>query len=391
MVRVFENDKYQVTMKRILFVGSGVDNHLLRLIKYVKSYDIKNNIQIDLLDVWGNTATPCPEVDNFYIYKHYFPKILYRPKIIHETLHKIDIKFMLYQLKGNYDIVNIHYLTCFSYHAMPFFKNHSRYVLATPWGSDIYRICPKDKKKIKYILDMSNRISSPRVRFRYDIEKLFDICDEKFIDLAIGSETIDSILEYKESKDNAKESLGLGGCYVITCGYNRVTQQNHKRIIESIGSIGKDLPQNSILLFPFTYGGCPDNYKEELVQLLEKYNLKYRFIEKYLTNEKNSMLRYASDLFIHFQTTDANSATIHEHILAGTIVFNGEWLRYPTTESFGGTPYISFADESDLATKILKVIKGELRIEITEACKDFIASSSWKSRGKQWYDFFINL
>lgn len=55
-----------------------------------------------------------------------------------------------------------------------------------------------------------------------------------------------------------------------------------------------------------------------------------------------SKFRAITDIFIHAQTTDAISCAMIEHLFAGSIVINGEWLKY------------GILDENDISYEIFK-------------------------------------
>lgn len=378
-------------MVKILLIGSVSDSHLLRLIRNVKRYDSDNRITFDVFDIWGECNTDCQYICSLYYHKRHFPDRLYRIPKVGNLLRIFDCKLSFSQVKENYDLVNIHYVTDYSYYVWNKIKSVTKRTLISPWGSDIYRICNNEKKRIYRILHDADFISAPKIRFRDDIEKFFNIPDSKFLNLDFGSETIDAIIDFKEDKHQAKILFGHPDSYIITCGYNRIKEQNHKGIIESLGTIREYLPENHLVVFPFTYGYCTDNYKGELISLLDGYRLRYLFIDNFLTNEENAYLRYASDIFIHYQTTDANAGSVHEHILAGSTVLNGEWLRYTETESHGGTPYVSFKDKEDLSRKLVQVILGKISTDVTEGCREFIRSNAWSRRGREWFDYYTSL
>lgn len=375
-------------MKRILLVSSAIDNHILRLIRNVKMHDQGNVIEFDLLDIYGNNECSSPYVNNLYSKSRHFHNALYNVPVLSRIFNKCDAKWTVRDINEKYDLINIQYFTPFSIDAWSDFKKIGKDVLVTLWGSDVYRIDDKTRGKYKEFFKNVKYFSCLKNKFRDYLQDTFCIPDSKFVDLGYGSETLDLLTNYSDSKEIAKKKMGYSGCFMITCGYNRSPQQNHEKIIDAIAQVKGFLPNNLLLVFPFAYGNAPANYQKRLIDKLKRSNLNYVFIERYLSNEENVQLRYATDYFIHFQKSDAASATVQEHILAGSVVFNAEWLRYKEMEQFGGTPYISFIDEKDLAEHIKLVTAGKECVNVVEKCKDYIMHNSWSERGWEWYQYY---
>lgn len=378
-------------MKKILLIGSAIDSHLVRLIRSVKQFDVDNCINFDILDVWGSTVCSSSYVGKLYNKKKHFGPICYKIPILSRFVNYYDNKKTIKELASDYDLINIHYITPFTIHVWSDLRKKSKRILISPWGSDLYRIDENVKKKYKVFFTKVPLLSCPQGRFRTYIQDNFAIPQSKLLDLGFGSETIDSIMAYSREKETAKEEMGYPGKFVITCGYNRVPAQNHIKIIQSIIAVKEYLPKNLLLVFPFTYGNASDNYKKSLIGLLSKNKFDYCFIESYLTNDKNACLRYSTDIFIHFQDTDAASASIIEHILAGSIVLNADWLRYPELEQFGECPYICFSDENDLSNKLKDVVLKNTKVIVNNKCMEYIKKKSWHEVGRQWFQFYKSL
>ena len=378
-------------MKRVLLISSAIDNHILRLIRNVKKYDKENLIEFDILDIYGNNECLSPYVKNLYFKSRHFHNALYNVPVLSRILNMYDAKWTVRDIKHEYDLINIQFFTPFSINAWSELKKIGKDILVTLWGSDVYRIDDKTKEKYKLFFRNVNKFTCLKNKFRDYLQDTFCIPDSKFVDLGYGSEILDLLISYSESKEIAKQKMGYPGCFMITCGYNRSPQQNHEKIIDAIVQVKESLPDNLLLVLPFAYGNAPADYQQGLIDKLKRSNLNYVFIERYLSNEENVQLRYATDYFIHFQKSDAASATVQEHILAGSVVFNAEWLRYKEIEQLGGTPYISFTDEKDLAEHIKSVAAGKESINVLEKCKDYIKHNSWSERGLEWYQYYKDI
>lgn len=290
-------------------------------------------------------------------------------------------------LKTKYDIINIQYIQPSYYFVLDRFKRNSNCILVTPWGSDIYRRHKWSQWFIERIFSASNYICINDNRFGRDITRFYSIPKSKMVKLDIGSETIDYILEKKTyiDKKKSRDALGLKGDYFITCGYNGRREQNHLYIVDAVAKARKDLPSELVLLFPFTYLADPE-YTLEVEQALAKYNLKARFFKSYLSLEELYYLRQATDMFIHVQTTDANSLSVHEYLLLDKTVINGSWLRYEELERDGLPYYIADTLES-LPQSIKTAVMNKDSI-VTDQAKNYVSSYGWKTWIKLWDNFF---
>lgn len=373
---------------KILLLGSVQDAHLNRFINNLKLADKTDSISIDVFDIWGVNENNNRYINNLYSVRFHFKSFLYNIPVLSSLCHIIDYRISFRKVSNQYDIVNIHYVTALSYYILDMIKCRTAKIVVTPWGSDIYRIKESDKGKVRKVLKNGYAITYPHDRMKYDIQKIFSLGSAVFVQMYFGSETIDSLLHMPYNQTEAKEKLGFAKKYIIVCGYNRVPEQNHENIITALVGVKKRLPNNTMLVFPFNYGICPNNYKIYLTSKLMESGFEYRFFDNYLTNEENALLRISADMFIHIQTTDANSATIQEFLLTDTVVFNGAWLKYPLLEQHNQMPYIRVDSINDLSSKIVQYFNGNILVSVSNECKEIINSNSWSNRGKEWFNYF---
>lgn len=373
---------------KILLLGSVRDAHLNRFINNLKLADKTDSIIIDVFDIWGVNENNNKYIRNLYSVRLHFKSFLYNIPVLSSLFHFIDYRISFRKVSNQYDIVNIHYVTDFSYYILDIMKRRTTKIVITPWGSDIYRIKESDKRKVGKVLKNGYAITYPHDRMKSDIQKIFSLDSAAFVQMYFGSETIDYLLNMPYSQIEAKEKLGFAKKYIIVCGYNRVPEQKHGNIITALAAVKNQIPNNTMLVFPFSYGICPNNYKNFLVNKLKESGFEYKFFDNYLTDEENALLRMSADMFIHIQTTDANSATIQEFLLTDTVMFNGAWLKYPLLEQHNQIPYIKVDSMEDLSSKIALYFNGSVLVSVSNECKEIINSNSWINRGKEWFNYF---
>lgn len=384
-------------MIRVLLFGNIYEDKWLG--SFIRSIKQKSTeIEVDFFNVVTDTL-PYPESAklwaNIHVVIPYFPAFCYKiPKL--RGLSKIlDILISIRNLSKHvratgkqYDIVHLSFLLGLYIFVVDEIRSMGKRLVLTPWGSDILRAKQKNLKRLAKLVEKADYVSCGQnaPRFREDIIRLLKVPEYKFVSAGFGTEMIDHINAYKDlSKDVAKKHLGLEGRYVMVCAYNGNPCQQHLKIIDSIAEIKQRLPENFILLFPMTYGGN-EKYVREVKGRLEENGLPYKILEDYLSNDELLYVRKCADLFIHAQTTDANSGTVAEYLLCRTKVVNGAWLLYPQREKYG-VPFYKFQSFDELGAVILQAIADKTSI-IPDKLLEDISKEGWSHVGQQWINFY---
>ena len=373
---------------KILIVGKSTDNHIRRLVTHLNILDRNHQLHIDIFDLYFRSEEKDFSYNKVYDTKHFFFRFLYKIKILRSLLNLLDVYISFFPvLKKQYDLVNIHSWNRISFFLYPLYRIICVQLMISPWGSDVYRINAFDKVMAKFCYHRADYISVPPINFRDDIAKIFNVSNRKFVNLGFGSDTIDALNAQKRlSKTEAKKRLRLEDFYIITCGYNASPSQNHCKILDAIEKIRLQLPQNTCLVFPFTYGGT-EQYTNEVNQRLERSGIKYVMYTDYLSLDEIVALRKSSDIFIHMQYSDAYSASVQEYLLCDVAVINAVWLKYPTLEAFG-KPYKQIDTFEQLSDSILEILLGQYPIIPTEL-KSVISKNGWNEKAKDWMTFYI--
>lgn len=371
---------------KILVLGDIYDNHIVRYLYNLKQENPKADIDVFAYRQGGGIDPRLTDVVN-QIYWHIPTKNIIKYYNSYALAKRYKSELRSISKENHYDIVNIHYTPILFGLIMSIFHHLGDTILVTPWGSDFYMVGKIGRLLLKPVFKKADYICSAGNRFAKDLIKYYHIPDSKLICLDIGSETIDYISDNKGSfsVEQARKELGLDGDYFITCGYNAHKEQQHLSLIEAISEIRKNLPEKLTLLFPVTY---PQNkeYIDIIKQEAAAKSLRAVFFETYLDVKTLFLLRLSTDMFVHVQTTDANSASVQEYLLLQKNVVNGSWLRYEELEKYGIPYYL--ADNLESLSQIILDAYKKGPINVAEATVQYIESYGWKQWIKKWNIFF---
>ncbi len=385
-----ENKRYSI----LLVAFDCHYSHVARFVKYLKRTNplVEITLFADHEDVSDEIKGNVCDI----IYRRY-----YRPRISKKFKHfsRFMNKFLMYdQFKDltqnrHFDIVNIHFCQYYMVYFMHLIRTMCNKIVITPWGSDVLRLNSKIKLSLLgKVYRNADMIAVPSTcQLGTKIVKEFGINESKMVPLSWGSETIDYINEHLSiTNSEAKTELGLNGMYVITCGYNAFPEQRHEAIIDAISKAKDSLPTNIVLLFPVTYG---NNRKDAYVKLLKNkvncLNLNAVFFENYLSVPEVFMLRRASDMFIHVQTTDAGNATIMEYIICGNKVLHGSWMQYKWMDCEPKF-YFPINNLDELSDGIVSAYKSEKPV-LPEEVVTVIKERGWSDKMPSWNEAFMRL
>lgn len=372
--------------KKILIIAPN-DKHLSSFMNHIREIkDDSYTIDHFALSYHGNDD---PFSQIFYIKKH-FPNSFYG-KYFGVFTKYTDLYLSFKKIKKRYDLINIHFVTIDSFTLLPLIKKKTDKIMLTPWGSDALRISNRIILKcLKELYVAADFVSLADIRFRNDVKKKFGFDEKKIVDLSYGASMIDYISENPLSTTFAKKEVDLEDDFIITVGYNRSPMQNHISIIRAIVQCKDQLPTNLVLLFPFTYNGPLEPYKSQLMQLLEENQIKSVFYEKFLEADKLNSIVYATDIFIHMQESDANSASLQEYILAGKTVVNGGWLQYDNLERIT-KPYYIAKDKNNIQDALQEVIANKFQTKVKTYHAEEIKKFGWKKKIVEWNKFYSQL
>ena len=370
--------------------------HVERFIRNLKS--VNNLVEITLFtenkELSEDTKNCLSEV---YYREYVIPTSrLGRLKIVSKLLNKWSLykQFKKISTTRRYDVVNIHFTQYYMAYYLGLLSRMANSIVLTPWGSDVLRVESRIKHFfLRRVYRHADLITTgPTSSVGSVILKRYSVAKEKMKPLAWGSETIDYINENLDrvSVAKAKDILNLTDKYVITCGYNAFKEQRHERIIDAIEEVKDQLPSNLILVFPFTYGvkSQKQQYALKLKNKCQELGIPVLFFEEYLSVEETFLLRRASDMFIHVQTTDGGNSTIMEYLICGNKVIHGSWMHYGWLD-YPPRFYFPVDALEELPNVIVEAFRAETP-RIPEEVVTRIKNRGWKQKMIAWNEAFMS-
>lgn len=379
----------------VLIIGNPYDSHFVRFVKYIKkenplikltAFGFKVDGKIISEELANSVEELCLADNN-----HRCPSIPFIRSIV--SLYHIKSVFHRQLSKKRFDIVNIHYPLYFYVFLLRDIKRITHKIIVTPWGSDVYRISWIEKCLLRRLYKNANIVTGYGKRFTDDCKRIFKIPEKKFRNLRLFIDQIDFFVDHKNlfTVKEAKQQLGISDHdYVITCGYNGSPSQRHLDMIEAINGIKDHLPKSFILLFPFTYAGTED-YRNIVKKKVEECGINAVYCERYLDLKDLFILRLATDMFIHIQTTDANNGSLKEYVLLGKNVINGAWLKYDDIEINGNKPYHLVSSLNELGSVIVNAYNdGPVQVsnEVIEII-EHIGCRYWAPKWIEMFDLLV--
>lgn len=385
-----ENKKYSILIIA-LYCYPG---HVLSIINHLR----RKNPLIDIT-LLTNSANEMKEAIKDKMVKiewYNVPPVNYKYRWLNNLIiRQRQCKFFYNFSKGRkYDIVNVHFPNMFMSYVYKHLRSMSTKIVVTPWGSDILTRNKKYLKRMAHLYQNADYIATEtRTPLGKKIIDDIIVDKNKFVGNFFGSDVIDFALKNGDSisQEDAKKRFGLSGRYIITCGYNRREQQRHKVIIAAIDSVKNHLPDNITLLFPMTYGiHTRDEYIEDCKKECDKRGLSYEFVTDFLSVEDVYMLRKATDIFVHVQTTDASSGSLQEYIICNKKIVHGSWIKYEELESFKPLFYFPVDSLEKLGDVIVNAYNSD-NIDIPRGVLDYVKSSGWDNKVTKMNDFFMSI
>ena len=381
-------------MTRILIIGNGADDKYIgNCLRECRKCD--TDLVFDFFNTnLEETSSFRSEVNQYVTVKRHRPNWIYNIPKVRGYFNQLDLCISLRDFIGvcqneniYYDVCQIHFLNPIYAKIADRLKKISRKVVITPWGSDVLRAKKYQLRGLRKLVQKSNWVTCTQgSRFEKDIVTLLDIPKEKLYNLPIGIASIDEILSRPFITDEqAKRVWGFEGKYVIVIGYKGSPAHNHIKVIKSLVFMKKQLPTNTILVCPMTYGGNPV-YRKKIKRLLWNSQFENQILENYLTAEELVCLRKATDLFIHAQNTDANSGTIAEYLLCRKKIVNPTWITYPHYETYG-SPFYSFSNFEELPQAIMKAI-NDTSNKVSPLLTGNISESGWSKLACKWVELY---
>lgn len=361
-------------MNRILFVGPVTHHHLLRFTTNLFRY---SDLLVDalLVNYLKISDSPYNKIFNPFCNRRFF-------KSVKNPIVFFRLVFIIFKM-NKYDVIQFHFFSKMYLLLLPFLVSKGRFISIFIWGSDFYRNSFLSKFVLKCFIYFVDEVICDSELMCSDLKKFYPPIQCKIKYLSFGSDVLDIMKKYPITRLEAKNKLSIRkDDIVIVVGYNLSQRQNHLDVIKNISKFERF---NLCWVFPISYGGC-EEYKKIMIEELAKINCNYKLIDRFLSDEEMSILRYASDIFIHIQDSDAFSSSITESLYARTILLNGEWIKY--NELDNNNVYYVNVTKNNLISKLEFVLlnfDAEYGKTIDNPSRVW-ALKSWECNIKYWID-----
>lgn len=373
------------------------DASLLQILTFVKHLKKENpSVDIHLLTEAKMDSITCQikeyvtKVIRIWEYTGRFDKSLFAI-LLNKCLFLSTFIFLSFR---KYDVVNIHFARPSLLKAMPWLNKTTNSIIFTPWGSDVLRLNDENAiNRMRVVYSYASCVTTGTVaQLGKEIVEKFNVDPKKMHPLDWGLEYVDYIEEANPIKtvEESKARFGLSGRYVISCGYSTAPSHRHSAIIDAINTVRGELPKNLTLLFPFTYGWGDSTYVQSIKDKCRIFGLDAVFVEEFLDNETLYMLRMATDIFVHVQTTDAGASCVMQYILCRKKIVHGSWMKYPSLEKFQPLFYYPVNHMEDLSSVILEAYYSD-GINIPEGVINRIMDRGWNKVMKKWDGLFRSM
>lgn len=378
----------------ILVVGDINSSHIQSFNKSLIEYGAQQSISITLDAIHIHSTV---DEGRYSDYEQLFvPNVMLPPFIrsipkIRVLVKRLNNRLMYRKIKRQikgYDCILLHGFWKKSLDVVSALNVSEAHIVGAFWGSDFYRRNRRYDNQLQNVLQRCNRIIISTRKMEQEIVQEFKIDSKKIDNVLFGVQALQMLFDFHSiSKAEAKKKILQGTSpFVITCGYCARPEMRHKEIIAEIKKVEKHLPQDYILVFPMTYSGNKQ-YIEVVRNLLRESKLQYLILDSYLSDEDVVYLRKATDVFIQIQTTDANSGSMQEHIVAQNVVITGRWLPYQ--EYVENNIYFATIDTpNELSQKLVQIlldwdafIQKVRQYNLPEKFR----SSLWSETIKDWF------
>ena len=229
-------------------------------------------------------------------------------------------------------MINLHYVDSDDMIYTPVLKKLTKSKLIfSYWGSDLFRAGDRQLFFRGIFARCADYITFDNKDLQIKFKKVYKWANQVPAEVILfGLPVLDIIKEkYKNQllPDIRKKWNIPNDKIVVAVGYNGHPQQQHIKILKTIGKMDETDRKRIVLLIQMTYGGSKEYRRKVLVEA-KKTGCEYRVICQFLSDDEIADLRIMTDIYINAQTTDAFSGSVCENLFAGTKLLNARWLRY---------------------------------------------------------------
>jgi len=308
-------------------------------------------------------------------------------------IRKIGILFSFFNLwkisrnLPQYDIIHIHYHHWYIALISKVLRRKCSKLIISFFGSDFNEVSKFHHFCNKRSIGLADTICATNPVFLSKIFNFYNL-DAKRKASSILFPLMSAFSEFKDFlKKNdslmAKNALKIHK-KIITCGYSGARIVQHQAIWTSIVE-SKIKKEEYKIIFPMTYGTQKAESIKNLKESIAGSKFDVFIIEDYLEVNDLIRLRLATDIFIHIQTRDQFSASMLEHLAAGSVAIIGKWLPYDLLREKG--VYAVWINSPDELTEALDNVISNFQMhkDRTSVNRQIILDLvDWNNIKKDW-------
>jgi hypothetical protein len=313
-------------------------------------------------------------------------KLAFRvPKLQHRTRIAV-LRGLLAKFAADFDAVNIHFADPIYRYLVPLLKRRGKKLITSIWGSDFLRASPSALHNLGVTFAASDVVTSNNPEVLEKIVAHYPNISGRvrIVPFGLGSLDVIAGLQRSESLEESRNKFAIPpGRLVVTCGYNAIPEQCHSLMINALAGLSSSAKSQLFVLIPMTY---PDNpvYRTTIRRAIQATEIEYRILEERMNVDDVARLRIVSDYVVNMQTTDSLSASIQEHVFAGSCIIVGKWLPYDVLEQMGAKLHRiedAVAIRAILEKATLSRAVRHVKLKCAERIYDY---SSWSSNAPRW-------
>lgn len=376
----------------ILIFGDIFSRHTIRVAQVLlKSSKVNKVTGVTLLNnnrfYPGEKVSDLPYAHTFYLK---YKAMANRNQRIKRLLYLLKVRHEIKQIIKGHDVVSIQAVTPTN---SILFSHLKKPIVSSFWGGEIWENLGKTKRFFQsLLLRQSTLVTVVSETMAKKVKKEFPFISDSKLRLVrygfLDPEILDNVT--KEMLEKFKRNLGIEPREkIVTISYASAPRHRQDLVLDFLEELDKKfLEVNNIkFVLPLTYGD-PEwrNYIAKKVSI-HKFKKRIIVINKMLSDEQIATLRKISDIFINIPTQDTFSASMLEHLYAGSIVIVGSWLPYD--ELFKSNAFIvkvkEFSKKCVLAAIRESIINLNNYKKLTQRNKKIAVKIGWKGN---WAEIF---
>lgn len=368
---------------RVLFVGNAKSYLLINLA--VKLKECVPAIEIDILSEFESTTNEASAAfRNIYDLNNHSGWS--KKKYIKVLWYAWYIRKLVNQLKDDYDVIHIFYLSSVYRLIWRQLKSKGKEIVITVFGSEFYASNILVKLFQRKMVSDAKFITATNENTLKGFSSFFNIPERRQVLCRFGLSVLDEIenvtneeiLQFKKNYRVSENSL------VIACGYNTSSNQNLEVIIDQVNSV-KNTLGDIVLFFQFRKADC-GSYTDSIIDLVKQKGIPFVVLTQFFTEKELAIYRKSVDVFIQVQNTDQLSGAMQEFLAAGCNVITGSWLPYSVLDEMN-IDYLKVDHLNDIG----EVLKNSLKRNINKSHNQKMINnlSGWDGNIDKWLGLYM--